>query len=219
MKNLITVSLLLLSIPVIAQKQFIGLKGGPSWTNTFAEDFSVNNDSRIGFTGGLTYEYKFLNNFNLELDFLYAQKGFKNEVVFTDNLGQPTGVVLTSHFDYDYLSLPIKGSFTFGEKLDGFVNIGIVPSFLMKATNRTPGFIIGGLSESYEVTDNVNRFDFGGIAEIGGSYTIKEQFKLFLMFAYQQSFTSITNENYFSYAEIRHFGMIVSFGFKYAIGE
>jgi len=34
---------------------------------------------------------------------------------------------------------------------------------------------------------------------------------------YQHSFTSITNDNYFSNSEVRHYGMVLSFGLKYAL--
>jgi len=219
MKNLITISILLLSIPVFGQKSYIGIKAGPSLTNVFADDYSVNNDPRIGYTGGLTYEHGFFEHFNLELDLLYAQRGFKNDIIFTDQYGEPTGEVYTTHFDYDYLTLPIKGSFTFGGKLNGFVSAGIVSSFLTKAKIRTPGFGIGGFSEDSDDTDHVNRFDFGGIAEIGGSVLIKEQFKLFMLFAYQQSFTSIKSDTYYYPSGARHFGMNICLGFKYKIGR
>jgi hypothetical protein len=37
---------------------------------------------------------------------------------------------------------------------------------------------------------------------------------IFRTFYYQQSFTSITNENHFSGADIKHYGMILSLGFN-----
>jgi hypothetical protein len=219
MKNLIAILTILFSIPVFGQKQYLGLKGGMSWTNIISDNFSDKNDSRNGFTGGLTYEYEFMKNFHLELDFLYAQKGFRNDIIFTDQFGQPTGEEYTTHYDYDYLSLPIKGSFSIGNKLSGFINVGIVSSYLIKASIRTPGLNLFGFDADSDDIDKVNRFDFSGIAEVGGSYKLKERFLLFTSFSYQQSFTSITTENYFSNSDIRHYGMILSLGLKYAIGE
>ena len=71
--------------------------------------------------------------------------------------------------------------------------------------------------ETFDVTDKVKKIDFGGLIEIGGSYKFKERFLLFTSFAYQQSFTTITNEDYFSNGKAKHYGMTLSIGLKYAL--
>ena len=62
MKSLITISILLLSLSVLGQQQYIGLKGGRGWTNYYADGATGKYDYRTGLNMGLTYEYEFENN-------------------------------------------------------------------------------------------------------------------------------------------------------------
>ena len=217
MRKIITVLILVISIPVFGQNHFIGLKSGMSWTNVNSSNFIGNNDNRTGFNGGLTYEYHLNTKFNLGMDMLYSQKGFTNDIVFTDETGNPTGEKATSEFNYDYLSFPIKGGLVLGDKISGFVNLGFVPSVLIDAKTIEPA--IEGFRDktTYDVTDRVTEFDFGGLIEIGGIYKVKESFLLFASFSYQQSFMTISNSDYFSASKIKHYGMTMSIGLKYAL--
>lgn len=216
MKKLATVLIILFTIPVFGQNHLIGMKGGISWTNVISDNYFSDNDYRNGFAGGLTYEYEFNKKYHIGADLLYAQKGFANDILFVDENGNPLGEKSTSDFNYNYLSLPIKGGFSIGNNLVGFLNIGVVPSLLIKAETITPTFEnIDG--ETFDVTDKVTEFDFGAMAEIGASYKLKEQFLLFTSFAYQHSFTSIANENYFADGKVNHHGMTWSIGLKYAL--
>lgn len=216
MRKIIPVLLILFAIPAFGQNHFIGLKGGVNWTNVISENFLNNNDYKNGFVGGLAYEYEFKKKFHIGLDLVYAQKGFKNDVVFTDMYGNPIGEKVTSHFNYDYLSLPLKAGFSLGNSFAGFLNIGVVPSLLINAKTIMSQFNNPN-DNTVDVTDKVTKFDFGGIVEIGGSYKFRERFLLFTSFAYQQSFMTFTNENYFSNGRARHFGMMLSVGFKYVL--
>ena len=216
MRKIITVLILILTIPVFGQNHFIGLKGGINWTNVISDNFLSDNNYRNGFTSGLTYEYQFKQRFHFGFDLVYSKKGFKNDIVFTDETGNPIGEKATSDFNYDYLSLPIKGGFSIGNNFAGFLNIGVIPSLLINAETIIPTFDnIDG--ETFDVTDLVTKFDLGGLIEIGGSYKLKERFLLFTSFIYQQSFTTITNSDYFSNGKAKHYGMTLSIGIKYAL--
>ena len=217
MRKLITVLIIVISIPVFGQNHFVGLKSGMSWTNINSSNFISNNDNRTGFNGGLTYEYRLNTKLNLGIDLLYSQKGFTNDIVFTDETGNPTGEKATSEYNYDYFSFPIKGGLVLGDKISGFVNLGFAPSVLIDAKTIEPA-IEGFMDKTtYDVTDKVTGFDFGGLIEIGGIYKFKERFLLFASFAYQQSFTAISNSDYFSNSKIKHYGMTMSIGLKYAL--
>lgn len=216
MKYLITVSIVLFSVVVYGQKQYFGLKSGIGFTNLFIDGDGSLNDFRIGFNGGLTYEYQFKSNLQIEVDFVYAQKGAKEDVIFTDQYGQPTAES-TIHYNYDYLSLPIKGGYSFGNKLEGFINLGIVPSLLINAQLRIPGLNVSE-DGAIDIKDDVQKIDLSGLVEIGGNYILKDRLLLFTSFAYQHSFTQLTAENYLSNSDVRHYGMILSLGVKFGIG-
>ena len=99
------------------------MQGGINWTNVISDNFLSDNDYRNGFIGGLTYEYEFKRNFHIGLDLVYTQKGFKHDIIFTDETGNQIGDKTTSDFNYDYLSLPIKGGFSLGNNFAGFLNL------------------------------------------------------------------------------------------------
>ena len=217
MRKILTALILISTVPVFGQNHLVGLKGGINWTNVNSSNFISNNDYRAGFNGGLTYEYRLNSHFNLEIDFFYFQKGFTNDIIFTDEFGNPTGEKATTVFNYDYLSVPIKGGFLIGNKISGFANIGIVSSILINAETVEPK-IEGVVDEkTTNVTDLVTKFDFGGLIEIGGQYKFGERFLIFTSFIYQYSFTTISNDNYFKNSKIRHYGMSLSAGLKYVL--
>ena len=217
MRKIITLLIVLFTVPVFGQNHFIGMKGGLNRMNVNSSNFISNNDNRTGFNSGLTYQYILNERFNLGTDLLYFQRGFTNDIVFTDEFGNPTGESATSRFNYDYLSVPLKGGIVIGNKFSGFANLGIVPSLLVDATTITPA--IEGVQEEtvYNVTDRVTKFDLGGLVEIGANYKITPDFLLSATFGYQHSFTSITNDDYFRISEVHHYGMVLSFGLKYAL--
>ncbi len=198
MKSTIIILLLISPISVYGQNHFIGLKGGINWTNINSTDFLSNNDNRTGFNGGVTYELRLKKNFNFGVDLLYTQKGFTNDIIFTNETGNPTGEKATIVFNYDYLTIPVKGGFLIGKRISGFVNLGIVPSLLIDAKTITPAFDNIIEEETFDVTNRVTKFDFGGMIEIGGNYKFKKRFLLYTSYAYQHSFTTITNSDYFA---------------------
>ncbi|WP_123776025.1 outer membrane beta-barrel protein [Brumimicrobium aurantiacum] len=215
MSKLFTILVLLFALPVLGQNHHVGLKGGVNWTNVRAKNSFENTKYKIGYTAGLSYQYQLKNNYHFGLDFIYAQKGFDDIIVFTDDFGNSTGTKYTSEFDYNYFSIPLKAGFSVGNKLSSFMNIGIVPSWLTSAVYRSPANKSSWEGVVLDVTDEVTKFDLGGLVEIGGSYTLFDQYIMYTTFGYQHSFTSFTNENYFNNTEVRHYGFGFSIGLKY----
>lgn len=220
MKNIYIFILTISTLNVAGQNHLIGVKSGANSTNITSSNFLSQTDSRTGLAAGLTYEYLFKKHFSVGADLIYNQRGFTNDIVFTDNLGNPTGEKHTTKFNYDYLSVPIKTGFNIGTKLYGFTNIGIIPSLLVDAKTTTPTFDTDGKltgNETFDVTNRVSKFDFAGIVEIGGGYKFKERYWLFTSFSYQHSFTTISNSDYFANSKIRHNGMGLTIGLKCAL--
>ena len=178
--------------------------------------FFQESDSKQGFCGGFTYQYRIKDKFQIGADVLYAQKGFNDDILFTDELGNPTGEKITNKRHFDYLSIPIKGGLSFGQQFSGFFNIGIVPSFVLDAKTVTPPFDDFGES-TYDAKDAVTQIDFGGIAEIGANLKIKKNLLLYSSLAFQHSFTTVSSSKYYESAKIRNYGGTLSFGIKYGL--
>jgi hypothetical protein len=209
MKIFITIVLSIVSISVFGQNHLFGLKGGLNLTNISSSNFMNDTDSRTGFSGGLSYEYVLDNGVSFGADIIFNQRGFSNDLIVRDNFGNPTGEVMTTDFNYDYLSLPIKTGKYLGKTIFGFGQIGVVPSILM-AAKTFPG------SDAHIVTSRVTKFDFAGLVEFGVGYKFN---RLWLCVAttYQHSFTTITNSEYFGDSKIRHKGLTLSLGLKYQL--
>jgi len=220
MKKIYLIILTITTLKVAGQNHLVGVKGGANRTNISSSNFISQNNYRTGLSTGLTYEYLLKKHFSIGADLLYNQRGFTNNNVFTDNLGNPTAEKHIIKFNYEYVSLPIKTGFNIGNKFYGFTNIGVIPSLLINAKTTTPtlntdGNVTG--NETFDVTSRVTKFDFAGLAEIGAGYKFKNRYWLFTSFAYQHSFTSITNSEYFANSKIRHNGMALTIGLKCAL--
>lgn len=220
MRKILLIILTISSLKVAGQNHILGIKGGVSQTNVSAENFLTDNKFRAGISSGMTYEYILKKYFTLGADIIYNQRGFINYIIFTDQSGNPTGRKEPTYFNYDYISIPVKAGFNIGNKIYGFANIGVCPSVLIDAKIKLSTFdsdanVIG--TEIINVTDKVSKFDFSGIAELGGGYKFKDRFWLYTSIGYQHSFTTITNSDYFANSKIKHYGMTLTVGLKYVL--
>lgn len=222
MKNELLIIVIIISLKVAGQTPLIGLKGGVNFPNITASNFITQSDPRKGLTAGLTYELLFEKDFSIGADLIYNQRGFTNDFVIFDDLGNPSDEKYKSKFNYDYISLPIKAGFNTGTKLYGFTNIGVIPSLLVDARSTLPTFDSDAVftgNKTFDVTELVSKFDFAGLLELGGGYKFKGRYWLFTAFSYQVSFTTISNSEYFTNSKIRNNGMALTIGLKYALSK
>jgi hypothetical protein len=227
MRNIILLFLTIATINIYGQNHYIGIKCGASRTqvkdDNFTESKSFKRGFRTGLSFGLTYDYLFKKYFNAGADIIYNQRGFTNDIIFTDDLGNPTGKILKTKLNYDYVTIPLKVGFNYGKTIYGFINIYVTPSILIDAKTVTPTAdyiqIQGNIIPSVKSPNpnNANKFDIGGLFDIGCGYKFKERFWLFTSLSYQQSFTTITNSKYFANREIMHYGMTLNLGLKFAL--
>lgn len=210
-----TIFLILLVSPLFGQNHYLGVKSGINISNV-EYAISIKTDKRIGFSGGLTYEYEINQNYNFGIDFLYSERGFMSTSIFTDDKGNPTGEKHTLELNYNYFLLPIKGGYSFGEKVIGFANIGLIPSYLIDAYSYSPAII--GLAEetTTNLTNELSRFNLDGLLEIGAAFKFGKNFSAFTSIEYQYGLTPISKGGSES---INFFHRCFSFsaGLKYAL--
>lgn len=215
----ITLALLLLStVSLFGQNHYLGVKGGLNLTNIKSGTFLLINDFRKGVIGGFTYDYAFKNNLTVGTELLYAQNGFNNELFLTDQFGVPLGNNVRFHYNYDYVSIPVKVGYSIGNRVKGFANLGVVTSFLLSAKHIIPE--MGQIAEAtYDFSDETSTIDLSGRLEIGASYELKSKVMILTSVACQNSFTPLVTKNEYGASDTKHYGLTFSAGVKYALGN
>lgn len=203
-------------------QNFIGVKGGLNLTyNSFNDLYKMKN-SRSGLSGGLTYESFIKKNTSLGVDLLYNQRGFTEEIIFTDNQGNPTGQKATTEYNFNYLSLPVKVGIYTKDRTRLGLNLGLVPSYLIKSETILPTYELDGQIYNAKIintTDRVSKFDFAGLVEFTFNFQLKDNYWFLGAISYQHSFTDFTNKDYFNDRNMNHYGLILSIGFRYRLSR
>lgn len=217
---LFTIAMTWLTSTAMSQVHSLGVQGGLNISNISAKDLFNDTENRNGFIGGVKYELILSEKYSIGADLFYSQQGFLDKMIFTDETGSPTGESTDFKFYYDYLSLPIKVGYSFGENFKIMPKIGIQPSLLISAKNTTPKFsdtgdLIG--EETIEVKENVSRYDVAGLIELEFDYAISLNINLFTSVIGKYSLTTFSNSDYFRQGELRHKSLMISLGVKYKL--
>lgn len=214
MKRIFLVLLALTAITVNAQNHLIGMKGGVNCSN-ISNSPRVDFNFKIGFAGGLTYDFLFKKYFSTGIDLIYEQDGASiHNITMYDTERQPH--IVDIQYDYAYIWLPVKIGFNYGNKLYGFLNIGITPSFLVKSKEN---IIINEYQTStVNGIESTSKFNISGFAEIGGGYKFNDRYFVFMSLLYHHSiFSHVRYGMIYDYLEMRHYGFTANVGVKYAL--
>ena len=209
MKKHLFLAFTVISLNVCGQSHFLGARSGVNMTNISSSNSTIITDSRVGFSGGLSYDYLWRDRFSIGVDIIFNQRGFTNDFIVEDGFGNPTGRIITTKFEYDYLSFPVKAGTYFGKKAFGFGQIGVMPSMMIES-ETIPG------SDAPSMNPPVTKFDFAGIIELGAGYKLN-RFWLSLSAFYHRSFTTFTDFDNFGDANFRHKGLTLLIGLKYQL--
>ena len=221
-------TLMLISLGTIGQTHFIGIQGGWRRANFYSKDvydhpyWQLNTRyPRLGFSGGLNYEYHFPERYYIGVDVLYEQLGNNYPWFSTDQNGIPIGEPIWEEWYFDFLSLPVKFGISSDKKVKLFANIGLCPSFLLQAYNIDPKFNDDGQFTGDEVYSRTNvspRFDLGAVVEAGLSYPIFDDFHIFTSFRYRTGIIPYrADTTLFDSIKMHHFAFNWSFGIRFRI--
>jgi hypothetical protein len=220
MKTIIAMVLCLLSFEYArAQEQWVGLKAGMDRTRVSSDHYSGVH-SRPGVTAGISFERVTRAQLLMGVELLYEQRGFSNEVIITDYYNNPTGEYYPVHFKYNYVTMPLKMGLYLKGRFFGYACAGLLPGILIKATEQGP--VLDG-SNQYQrdtlrtITNRMPGFDLGGLVEVGMGYKVTKHLSVVGSCRAQQSFTSFTSDNYFTGYSVKHNGVAVCIGVKYAL--
>lgn len=218
MKKALLILLTVMALNAAGQNHLVGVKGGVNFTNITFKHHS-DTDFRIGATVGATYEYRFKNRLSVGADLMYDQRGYEMIMGFImiDESGNEHYLNSFTYRSYsDYVSLPLKFGFNFGNKFHGFINIGLIPSLLINAKVIRPlfddDFNVLEEEHEYDASEGTRKFDIAGFAEIGAGYKFCGRYWIFASLAFQHSFIS-----YNAFGKWYHNGMSANIGVKYAL--
>jgi len=225
---LTVLTLIFISLNTIGQTHFIGIQGGLNRANFYSKDiydhpyWHLNTQyPRLGFSGGLNYEYHFPDKYYMGVDVLYEQLGNNYPWFSTDQNGIPIGEPIWEKWYFDFLSLPVKFGISIDKKVKLFANIGLCPSFLLQAYNIDPQFNNDGQftgDEVYSRTKVSPRFDLGGVVEAGVSYTVLEDFSIFSSFRYRKGIIPYrADKTLYDSIKMHHFALNCSIGVRFRL--
>ena len=83
----------------------------------------------------------------------------------------------TIHINADYISIPVLGHNSFGNKIHYFINLGPYLAFLLKGTSRMQSFN-GNTNTEQDYTKRLQNLDIGITGGLGIQIPIKTDFAL-----------------------------------------
>lgn len=142
----------ILPLAATAQGPVLGIKGGMSISNLYNNEVNDDN-SRMGFNGGLLGRTMPGEPIGLQVELLYSTKG--NETTYTGFFGL---IDQTVDFNLNYLELPVLACFRLGE--GGFeLQAGGYAAWLLSAQANTSGDL-GESSDELDI-DHFQNLDAG----------------------------------------------------------
>jgi hypothetical protein len=163
---------------VVAQEFSIGIRDGISWSWINGSFNSGNPDikCRIGHVPGFMINMRAAAFLTLQMEINYEEKGFS----YTNIMD---GGGFRGSYDFNYISIPFLANFEIGNKIRYFGYAGLSAGFLVKAKNyssasstSSPDPVI--YDRSYDPTEYVNKYEFGGLVGLGIRIPLCEKVKM-----------------------------------------
>lgn len=172
--------LVILNHPLMAQTGArFGFRAGYSMATQYGItpadlDYTVATYYRHGVAGGLIINYPITDNFAIQQEFLYVQKGSREDITLTT-------LDVTTHTEYDinYFEIPIVFRYTFVRlgKIKLYGSAGFALSILLNGRYRLDGEAeVGGISSDFSLNEKIEGLDTFDYAFLYGTGV---EFRLF----------------------------------------
>ncbi len=162
---------------------------------------------------GMSFSHKFKSNFILHTEVNYTEKGISPFLVQdTDVSGNIIGEKM-QYYKFQYISLPLKFAYAYGNKYRGSIKLGIAPSYLVfySFSETSQDKTITTISHN---SSWFRKIDMYGLVEIEGSALFFKKLVVNVSGGFQQGIISIW-ENNNNNPKSRHFGMYCTTGLGY----
>jgi Outer membrane protein beta-barrel domain len=222
MKIVLTILFSISTLTSFSQYHYLGIKGGVLFSKLNPDYEYKDNSLKASFTSGITYDLQFENEFVLGAEILFSQyrTETKNSFIIPDIA---YNFIYTGEYSFSYISVPIKVGFNkFRSKTSGFINIGVIPSFLTNAKSKISSNVY---QETVDIKSDVNTFDIALHFEFGIGFQLNENIVLYLSNSYQQGLKNIVKSD-FDFPQdyspvpilenpLKRFGISFTLGLKY----
>ncbi len=215
MRTFLTLLGITLLFSASGQTHLLGIEAGPTFAQTVREDVDYYNTLNAGSVGAF-YEFK-KKNFTSTFGLGYLNKGFKQELIYTNEIGTVLGEGAIETVRHNYLSVSEVVGIEFGEnKYFGFTGIGLRASVYSNTIVSSPTFPLndGTTVQGYKFElDYLNLIDISALARIGGGIRTEKGNIFFLSGIYDFGLT----KTFESEMPSKHRNISVLIGFKRSI--
>ncbi|MFK7783966.1 MAG: hypothetical protein AB8B56_02560 [Crocinitomicaceae bacterium] len=198
-----------------AQTHLLGIEAGPTFAQTVREDVDYYNTLNAGSVGAF-YEYK-KKNFTSTFGLGYLNKGFKQELIYTDEIGTVLGEGAVERVRHNYLSVSEIVGIEFGEnKYFGFTGIGLRASVYSNTIVSSQSFSLndGTTVEGYKwELDYLNLIDLSALARVGAGIRTEKGNIFYISGSYDFGLTNTLE----SETPARHRNISLLLGFKRSV--
>jgi hypothetical protein len=184
-----------------------GLKGGVNWAKIGGDGAPDNVSSRTGFSGGGFLRHNMNEQFGVQAEVLYVQKGFEGDIHTVDGDIHPGKARL------DYVDVPIElvGRFKGTDKIALEVFAGPSFNFNIKAEAET--------EDGFENDDGrTKNFEFGAVVGGGIEYMLSS-FSILADVRYSLGATSIAEDVAGQSVDVKNRGIAVMGGISFPLGS
>lgn len=216
-KFLLLLIVILSSAATFGQTQhLIGISGG---INVARMSGYANQGFLVAPVAGISYQFRFARILSIETGVLYDQRGGIGKVSYTDENAMIMRYLRVPH-RHTYLSIPLKFGMVSRGEVYGFGNIGIMPSYMIKAVFNVPESTV---SEEVKVdyTQSVHRVDVAVLVEGGIGVKVAQNLHITGAAGVQMGLLDVIKEEDYLYGEgpfVHHYGFSVVVGVRYAFG-
>jgi len=168
MKSILALLGSLLAFLSVSQTHLVGVEAGPTFAQTIRQNFEYNT-LNAGCVGAF-YDFK-RNMFTSTFGLGYMNKGFEQELVYTNEIGEVLGQGAVEKVRHNYLTISEIVGIEFGQnKFFGIAGVGLRASVYSNTIVSSPSFLLndGTTLQGYKWKLNyLNWIDLAAIARIG----------------------------------------------------
>jgi opacity protein-like surface antigen len=145
-------------------------------------------DPLMGLNAALSADYYFSDRWSIKGKLIYDQKGWANGFIKFDTLNGQNPYdpsfyqVITTDFNFDYITIPVMANWHFGKKRNWYLNFGPYVGFLVSAKDS---------KLKYNFKEEFQKTDFGLELGIGVKIPVSDKLKIYFEYEEQTGFTDI----------------------------